>query len=202
MQKLILLFFILLQAFSVKAQHLEPALPGEDIKEATGKISGNSIALFNSQADLTSTTTYDQTTAEAENGLLYTGRLEEVYLLNSSAPVTDSLVSDPAVMYARGKADARLYYKGRGTLWGSAAASVIIPYGYVVPVTLALIKPKLNVAEVPDMKLLQNEDYVRGYLKQAHNRKIGKAAAGAGIGTGVGAIIVTIAILSILASLN
>ena len=200
MLKLILLFFILLQAISVKAQPIEPPLPGEDNQEEIGKISGNPMALINSHADLNSNTTYYQTTAEAEISLKYTGKLKEPYRLSNAAALTDSVVTDPAVMYARGKADARLYYKGRGTLWGSAAASVIIPYGYVVPVTLSFIKPKLNVAEVPDKKLLQNKDYVRGYLKQAHNRKIGKAAAGAGIGTGVGAIIVTIAILSILAN--
>lgn len=94
-----------------------------------------------------------------------------------------SETADPAAMYLRGQQDARLYYKGEGALWGAAATMILV--GPAGPVVIGAVKPKAHRNVVPSHALLADVNYVRGYEKQAHKRKIGKAAVGAGIGTGI-----------------
>ncbi|WP_034256798.1 hypothetical protein [Adhaeribacter aquaticus] len=108
----------------------------------------------------------------------------------------------PENMYELGRSDARKYYKGNAVMWGSAAASVLVPYGYIVPIVIALNKPKIGLNDIPDANLLQNQDYMRGYQKQAHNRKIGKAATGMGIGTGAALVVSAIMIFVIFSTWN
>lgn len=79
-----------------------------------------------------------------------------------------------------GRQDARRYYKGNGAMWGSAASMFLMTfYGSVI---IAAVPPKINPAQVSDANLLRHPAYVRGYVRQAHKRKVGKAATGAGIG--------------------
>lgn len=108
--------------------------------------------------------------------------------------------ASPEIMYNQGQADARMYYKGNEVFWGSAGASLLLGYGLVVPITIGFVKPKINPSEVPDKMLLQNEHYVRGYEKQAYNRKIGKAAAGAGVGTLTGTVLYSLILITVLSS--
>jgi hypothetical protein len=97
---------------------------------------------------------------------------------------TKELMLSPAVslaaMFDKGRQDARQYYNGNGAMWGSAGSLLLL--GISGPILVAAIPPKIKPEGVPDIHLLKNPDYVRGYKKQAHKRKVGKAAAGAGIG--------------------
>jgi hypothetical protein len=90
---------------------------------------------------------------------------------------------NPEQMYKLGQEDARKYYKGNGAMWGSAASMFApLPGG---PIIIAAVRPKVHAGIVPSAELLQSSDYVEGYEKQAHKRKIGKSAVGAGIGLGL-----------------
>ncbi len=42
-----------------------------------------------------------------------------------------------------------------------------------------------------DASLLQNLHYTNGYKAEAHRKKIGKAATGAGIGLGIGIVLIS-----------
>lgn len=91
--------------------------------------------------------------------------------------------NDPAQMYYQGQQDALRYYKGNGAMWGSAASLTMGPLGIVGPIIIGSTKPKAHKNPVPAQHLLLDQNYVNGYEKQAHKRKIGKAALGTGIGT-------------------
>jgi hypothetical protein len=86
-------------------------------------------------------------------------------------------------MYMLGKQDALKYYKGTGAMWGSAASSLIWPYGYAGSLAIGLTRPKAQNHPVSDYNLLTDPHYVRGYEDQAKKKKGRKALAGAGIGT-------------------
>jgi hypothetical protein len=99
-------------------------------------------------------------------------------------PLTNTFVAlNSREMYNRGRADARRFFKGNGVIWGTAAATMVL--GLPAPIIIGAIPPKINYEQVSELSLLQNPHYVRGYKQQAHNRKIGKVAAGAGIGAGL-----------------
>lgn len=84
-------------------------------------------------------------------------------------------------MYLLGKRDAKQYYTGNGAMWGSAASTLLA--GPVGPVVIAVIKPRAKNNMVSDVSYLQDPHYVKGYEKQAHKKKAGKAAIGLGIGS-------------------
>lgn len=125
-----------------------------------------------------------------ENG---TKEVFETNLAGQSDSVTQHY--DPAQMFYRGQQDARLYYTGEGAMWGSAASMVLI--GPLGPVVIGAIKPKAHNNPVPSHLFLQDPNYVNGYEKQAHKRKIGKSALGAGIGTAAILALVVIMLASV-----
>jgi hypothetical protein len=92
-------------------------------------------------------------------------------------------VLTPDQMFLKGEQDARITYNGSAALWGSAASSLVFPYGLVGAVVIGAVPPKVRPDRVPDISLLNDPNYVKGYQKQAHRRKVGNAVAGAGIGT-------------------
>ena len=49
-------------------------------------------------------------------------------------------------------------------------------------IIIAAIPPRVGPDNLPNPSLYQNPDYMNGYKKGAHNKKIGKAATGFGIG--------------------
>lgn len=104
-------------------------------------------------------------------------------------------------LYQQGRRDARIYYKGRGTFWGSAAAGATSLFTggitLVAPVAMAVTPPRLGTLGVPDAGLAQNPDYLKGYRKQAHYRKMGKAAAGTGTGILASATLVVAVVLAV-----
>ncbi|QMU28076.1 hypothetical protein [Adhaeribacter radiodurans] len=102
-------------------------------------------------------------------------------------------------LYAQGRRDARLTYKGKGVFWGSAAAGATSLFTggttLAIPVAMAVTPPSRVALRVPDQRLAQNRDYMNGYRKQAHWRKVGKAAAGTGTGILASAALVVAVVL-------
>jgi len=85
----------------------------------------------------------------------------------------------------RGRQDALMYYKGQGTLWGTAGATFLFPpAGLVTGIITASVRPNIDATFNPNMQLMQEPVYRDAFQKQAHRRKVGKAAAGFGIGMG------------------
>jgi hypothetical protein len=101
---------------------------------------------------------------------------------------------DPKAMYQRGRLDARKNYRGNGAMWGSAAS--ILFAGIPGPVIIAAFPPKIKYQEVSDITLLQNPHYTSGYKSEAHRKKLGKTATGAGIGAGIGLALISILLAS------
>jgi hypothetical protein len=101
----------------------------------------------------------------------------------------------PDQMYLKGQHEALRYYKGSGAMWGAAASSLFWPYGLAGAIVIGGVPPRINPVNVSDIRLLRDANFVRGYEKQAHRRKMGRAAIGAGIGTATafGALLVILA---------
>ncbi|GGG15842.1 hypothetical protein [Pontibacter amylolyticus] len=105
----------------------------------------------------------------------------------------------PDQLYALGKEDAKQYYKGNGAMWGSAASSMVMfPLGLAGSLVIGATPPKVKPEHVPDIRLLEDQDYLKGYKEQAARKKRGKALAGVGIGAGIqlGLIILIVSTLS------
>lgn len=91
-----------------------------------------------------------------------------------------------AEMLLKGKQDATLYYKGKGTFWSTMGATILYPpAGLATGALSAAFPPKLNTHDNPNRELLQNPTYREAYQKQAHKQKAGKAFAGFGAGVAV-----------------
>ena len=91
-------------------------------------------------------------------------------------------VLTPQQMAALGRRDARLYYKGNGAMWGSAGSILVL--SLAGPILIGAIPPKIDAQEVSNVTYLASPDYTRAYKRQAHKRKVGKAALGGAIGIG------------------
>jgi hypothetical protein len=130
-----------------------------------------------------------------------------VELPGAPQPVGQATTAIPAVaqpagnageMMIRGRHDAMLYYKGKGVFWGTAGATVLHPLaGLVGGVVMASIPPNAYESN-PNFQLLSDPVYAEAYKKQAHRRKVGKAAAGFGAGMGA-LVVVTLVILASIA---
>jgi hypothetical protein len=109
-------------------------------------------------------------------------------LHNPAAPTEPAMPKDEA--YMRGRLDARKLYKAPGAFWGTYASTIVgVGYGGIITgVAVGAAKPKAQNFVVPEAKLLQNPDYMAGYQKQAHKKKIGSVAGG--FGAGVGTLVV------------
>lgn len=193
MKKIILFFSAVLLLLKTQAQDIIVKISGDELPVKITEITLNDIVYKHPD----SLSGQPRTIPKKEVFMVkYANGAKEVITTMDVEPAGALPEERPEIMYQRGKTDARIYYKGAGTLWGSAAASLLPPYGYVVPLGLMLTKPKIANSTVPDMRLLQNKDYVKGFEKQAHNRKIGKALAGMGIGT----VVITTALMIFLVS--
>lgn len=92
----------------------------------------------------------------------------------------------PDQLYALGRQEANMFYKGNGAMWGSAAsAMVMFPLGLAGSVIIGATPPKVKTTQVSDVRLLSEQSFMVGYKEQAHRKKKNKALAGAGIATGV-----------------
>ena len=102
--------------------------------------------------------------------------------------------ANPAMMYQKGRQDARLHYNGNGAMLGSAATVLLA--GPVGPIRIGAVRPGARYNKALPAASLQDPNTVKGYEKQAHNRKTGKAALGFGIGSGIGVLYRVMSVLS------
>ena len=78
-----------------------------------------------------------------------------------------------------------MYYKGQGPMWGTAGATFLFPpAGLVTGIITASVRPNIDATFNPNIQLMQEPASRDAFQKQAHRRKVGKAAAGFGIGIG------------------
>ncbi|GAA4299195.1 hypothetical protein [Nibribacter koreensis] len=110
-------------------------------------------------------------------------------VLNQESPEQAHVPLTPTQMALLGRKDAKLFYKGTSSMWGSTVATLLF---FPAVVVIGAVPPKINAREVSDIKHLSNPHYAKAYKKQAHNRKLGKVAIGAGIG------IVTVSAMSVM----
>jgi len=128
----------------------------------------------------------------------YANGTREVFSENFSENIVQTSSTHSAEeMYIWGRKDARTYYRANGALWGSAASSLVLLYGLAGPIIIGAVPPNINPNDLPYQNLTNDVNYMRGYKKQAHNKKIGNAAAGAAIGT---ATILSVAIIALTAA--
>ncbi len=86
-------------------------------------------------------------------------------------------------MYAKGQNDADLLYVGNRPMVGTIISTFIYPpVGLIEGIISASTAPKPKNFVVPEMNLLNNQDYISGYKKQAHKKKRKKVFIGFGIG--------------------
>ncbi|NVO83649.1 hypothetical protein [Hymenobacter terrestris] len=130
------------------------------------------------------------------------GTREVLRAVSASAPGTSLVGLSTAQRTALGRQDSRKYYKpDKGVFWGTFAATVTTFYGGpVVGGAIALTPPKRYNLNAPQPDLLNDPAYYDGYRRQAHNRKLGKAAAGLGVGAGTLAVFGSILFLILLGS--
>lgn len=85
----------------------------------------------------------------------------------------------------QGRQDAMLYYKGQGPFWGTAGATFLFPpAGLLTGIITAATPPNIDNLFHPNYQMMKDPVYRESFRKQAHKRKVGKAAAGFGIGFG------------------
>ncbi|SIQ71016.1 hypothetical protein SAMN05421545_1158 [Pontibacter lucknowensis] len=91
----------------------------------------------------------------------------------------------PEELMYQGRHDALMYYKGQGPLWGTAGATFLLPpVGLVTGIVTAAVPPNVDNLFHPNYQLMKEPVYREAFKKQAHKRKVGKAATGFGIGFG------------------
>lgn len=126
----------------------------------------------------------------------YANGTKEV-LTRPTAAAAPALGLSRDAAYTQGRRDARTHFRAQGAFWGTYAATVSTGYGGVATgLVVSLVRPNPLSFIVPNTELLKNPDYVKGYQRQAQNKKIGSAAGGFGAGIGtlavVGAVLLSI----------
>ncbi|QNF31576.1 hypothetical protein HUW51_02115 [Adhaeribacter swui] len=183
MKKLVLLLCLSLSFLTTQAQDIIFKTSGDKVTARVKEITPSAI-LYQTADSLQSPTL---SLAKTEVFMIqYANGTTELIKLDLPTDTLGRAVQSSESLFLQGRRDARLFYKGRGTFWGSAAAGATSLFTggltLVAPVAMAVTPPRLGTLGVPDANLAQNQDYLRGYRKQAHYRKVGKAAAGTGTG--------------------
>ena len=127
--------------------------------------------------------------------LKYANGARDVFNLES--PVVTNENAD--LMYKKGQADAKLYFRTNGVFWGAFGSTLIYPpFGLPTTAILASVKPNRENFRTSNPILLKNENYLKGYEKGAHKKKIAKSLTGFGtaVGIWVGLVIVVVASFS------
>ncbi|NDK57626.1 hypothetical protein [Pontibacter fetidus] len=191
MKKYLLLLLYCLLAQMATAQDVIVKINGDELKARIQEITTSDILYLS--ADTTDTLNYKLAKAEVFM-IRFANGTKEVFTENLPPETTaKATIADPTYMYEKGRQDARSYYNGTGALLGSAATVFLA--GPVGPIIIGAVKPKAHNNHALPYTSLQDPNYVRGYEKQAHNRKIGKAALGTGLGIGVGVLYVLLSVM-------
>jgi len=187
MKKYLLFILCLVLAQAAMAQDVIVKIHGDELKAKVLEITPTNIIYQLPDAP----DSVKQTIAKAEVFMLrYANGTKEVF--SENLPSGTIAKPDPAHMYQKGRQDARLHYNGTGAMLGSAAS--ILLAGPVGPVIIGAVKPRAHNNHALPYTLLQDPNYVRGYEKQAHNRKIGKVAIGTGLGVGASVLLILLTI--------
>jgi hypothetical protein len=192
MEKYLLILFSFLLAQVAMAQDVIVKINGDELKARVREITTTDILYLS--ADTTDTLSYKLAKTEVFM-VRFANGTKEVFTENLLAEtIAKTTIADPAYMYQKGRQDARSYYHGTGALLGSAASVFLA--GPVGPIIIGAVKPRARYNKALPAVSLQDPNYVKGYEKQAHNRKIGKAALGFGLGTGVGVLYLILSVMS------
>ena len=114
-----------------------------------------------------------------------------------TARVLSLAAYSPAGRYELGRADARQFYKpAKGVFWGTLAGTVGLPVvgGVAAVGAVAVRSPKPEKLHAPTPRFLLDDDYHKGYVKQAKSAKLNKGLGG--FGAGVGVLFVAYAVLA------
>ncbi|MBJ6118717.1 hypothetical protein JAO76_10965 [Pontibacter sp. BT310] len=192
MKKYLLILLSCLLAQVAMAQDVIVKINGDELMARVREITTTDIIYLS--ADTTDTLSYKLAKTEVFM-VRFANGTKEVFTENLPAEtVAKAPIADPAYMYQKGRQDARSYYNGTGALLGSAASVFLA--GPVGPIIIGAVKPRARYNKALPAVSLQDPNYVKGYEKQAHNRKIGKAALGFGLGTGVGVLYLIMSVIS------
>jgi hypothetical protein len=81
--------------------------------------------------------------------------------------------------FLSGKEDAREYYSNNKVFAITFFSSLIVPpAGFITTIALSTIKPKTRTLNLPNQKLVLNDQYMKGYMQKASRMKAGKAWIG------------------------
>lgn len=186
MRHLLLLFCGLLLTMRATAQDVILQTNGE---EQTGKVLTITPELVTYVSPAADTL---QLAAAQVFLIRYANGTKEVLRRPAAPPPGLGLSREAA--YAQGRSDARTHFRAPGAFWGTYGATVLTGYGGVATgLVVSLVEPNPRNFVAPNATLLTNPDYMAGYQRQAHNKKIGSAAGG--FGAGVGTLVVLVAVL-------
>ncbi|MER2996919.1 hypothetical protein [Pontibacter populi] len=192
MKKHLLILLSCLLAQVAMSQDVIVKINGEELKANVQEITTTDIIYLS--ADTTDTLNYSLAKTEVFM-IRFANGTKEVFTENLPSETTnETTIVDPVMMYQKGRQDARLHYNGTGAMLGSAATVFLA--GPVGPIIIGAVKPRARYNKALPAASLQDPNYVKGYEKQAHNRKIGKAAIGFGVGTGVGVLYLLLSVMS------
>lgn len=188
MRHLLILCSLLLLAAQGYAQDVILHTNGEERPGKVLSITPDSVTYISSEAGRSDTVRLATSSVFL---IRYANGTKELLTKPDTAPTEQPMSSEEA--YAKGRLDARNYYRAPGAFWGTYAATVTTFYGGpIVGVAVAATKPKPRAFVVPEAKLLQDPNYTAGYQKQAHNKKIGSAAGGLGAGVATWAVVMVV----------
>jgi hypothetical protein len=198
MRKLFLLFLFVCAAFNTKAQDTlvnKDTIILKNGDELICKITEVNPTYIVCQLADSDTVSNRIIPKETIFILKYANGTRDVFNLES--PVATNENAD--VMYRKGQADAKLYFRTNGVFWGSFGSTLIYPpFGIPTTAILASVKPNRENFRTSNPALLKNENYLKGYEKGAHRKKVAKSLTGFGTAAGiwVGLVIVVIASFS------
>ena len=174
------------------AQDVIVKINGDEIKVNVQEITITDI--FYLSADTTDTLNHKLAKSEVFM-IRFANGTKEIFTANLASETAErTTIVDPAMMYQKGRQDARLHYNGNGAMLGSAATVLLA--GPVGPIRIGAVRPGARYNKALPAASLQDPNNVKGYEKQAHNRKTGKAALGFGIGSGIGVLYRVMSVLS------
>lgn len=187
MRHLLILCSLLLFAVQAYAQDVILYTNGEEQPGKVLSITPDTVTYLSTQAGRSDTVRLATSSVFL---IRYANGTKELLTKPATPPIERPMSKEEA--YAKGRLDARKYYRAPGAFWGTYGATVLTGYGGpIVGVAVAASKPRPRNFVVPEAKLLQDPNYTAGYQRQAQNKKIGSAAGGFGAGVGTLVVIVT-----------
>ncbi|NVO19147.1 MAG: hypothetical protein HXX13_05570 [Bacteroidetes bacterium] len=190
MRKLFLLSIILSLVMISYSQDIITTIKGDVLKTKVVRVTDTHIEFKNYNAGNDSILTLarpDVRRIDYQNGIMV------IY----AEDIALNQVSDTS-LFAKGKQDARLYYRDyKAAATGTLIATLANPlYGLIPAIACSTTKPKPVNLNLPANEFRQNPDYLMGYLSMAKKIKSKKVWKNYGIGSGIYVgTIVTVALL-------